>query len=256
MQNSKVIVAINKDPGAPVFEFSDLAVVGDVHTVVPQARRAPAGPQGRVMARPADFPPPFQADRFVARADRPGGRPASRSASSWSGPGPPGLACAIRFGQLLEEDPEIAERLGEVPLAILEKGKQPGSHLLSGAVVNPRSLRQLFGRVPAGIDDIPTYGRCPASPSTCSPDGGRSRSRLRRPCAIAATSSSRCRSSGAGWPNGPRRPVPWSCPRRRRQALLVSDGRVVGVRTGDKGRGADGEELGELRTRHATSWPR
>ena len=36
MQNSKVIVSINKDPNAPIFEFSDLAVVGDVHTVVPQ----------------------------------------------------------------------------------------------------------------------------------------------------------------------------------------------------------------------------
>jgi len=36
MQNSKVIVAINKDPGAPVFEFSDLAVVGDVHAIVPK----------------------------------------------------------------------------------------------------------------------------------------------------------------------------------------------------------------------------
>jgi electron transfer flavoprotein alpha subunit len=35
MQNAKVIVAINKDPNAPIFEFSDLAVVGDVHTVVP-----------------------------------------------------------------------------------------------------------------------------------------------------------------------------------------------------------------------------
>jgi electron transfer flavoprotein alpha subunit len=35
MQNSKVIVAINKDAGAPIFEFSDLSVVGDVHTIVP-----------------------------------------------------------------------------------------------------------------------------------------------------------------------------------------------------------------------------
>jgi electron transfer flavoprotein alpha subunit len=36
MQNSKAIVAINKDPNAPIFEFSDLAVVGDVHTIVPK----------------------------------------------------------------------------------------------------------------------------------------------------------------------------------------------------------------------------
>lgn len=36
MQNSKAIVAINKDPSAPIFEFSDLAVVGDVHTIVPK----------------------------------------------------------------------------------------------------------------------------------------------------------------------------------------------------------------------------
>jgi electron transfer flavoprotein alpha subunit len=35
MQNAKVIVAINKDPSAPIFEFSDVAVVGDVHTIVP-----------------------------------------------------------------------------------------------------------------------------------------------------------------------------------------------------------------------------
>jgi electron transfer flavoprotein alpha subunit len=36
MQNSKTIVAINNDPHAPIFEFSDLAVVGDVHAVVPE----------------------------------------------------------------------------------------------------------------------------------------------------------------------------------------------------------------------------
>ncbi len=36
MQSSKLVVAVNKDPSAPIFDFSDLAVVGDVHTIVPQ----------------------------------------------------------------------------------------------------------------------------------------------------------------------------------------------------------------------------
>jgi electron transfer flavoprotein alpha subunit len=36
MQSSGVIIAINKDPNAPIFEFSDLGVVGDVHQVVPK----------------------------------------------------------------------------------------------------------------------------------------------------------------------------------------------------------------------------
>jgi electron transfer flavoprotein alpha subunit len=36
MQGSSVIVAVNKDPNAPIFEYSDLAVVGDVHEIAPR----------------------------------------------------------------------------------------------------------------------------------------------------------------------------------------------------------------------------
>src|SRR5690606_29404629 len=36
MQTSKNIVAVNKDPEAPIFELADFGVVGDLHTVAPQ----------------------------------------------------------------------------------------------------------------------------------------------------------------------------------------------------------------------------
>jgi electron transfer flavoprotein alpha subunit len=35
MQTSKLVVAVNKDPEAPIFELSDFGVVGDLHTLLP-----------------------------------------------------------------------------------------------------------------------------------------------------------------------------------------------------------------------------
>jgi electron transfer flavoprotein alpha subunit len=36
MQSSGTIISINKDANAPIFEYSDLGVVGDLHTIVPK----------------------------------------------------------------------------------------------------------------------------------------------------------------------------------------------------------------------------
>jgi electron-transferring-flavoprotein dehydrogenase len=161
------------------------------------------------------------------------------------GAGPAGLACAVRLGQLLENAPEIRERIGEVPVAVLEKGKQPGSHLLSGAVVNPRALRRLFkGR--KRIDELPFYGSVEhesvyfltpnralpiPTPPTMKNDGNIvvSISELGRWLAQEAEAG------GA-----------MILPETPAEKLLAADGRVQGVRTGDKGRGRDGQELGNF----------
>src|ERR671937_2044703 len=75
------------------------------------------------------------------------------------GGGPAGLSCAIRLTQLLEEEPALAESLGEVPVAVVEKGKTTGSHLLSGAMMEPSAMRKLFPDL--SEEDWPTYGPVP-----------------------------------------------------------------------------------------------
>ena len=191
--------------------------------------------------RPADFPPPFDVAEVIAAPTDP---PDERIDVGLLvvGAGPAGLACAIRFGQLLEDAPKLAERLGDVPVAVVEKGKQPGSHLLSGAVVNPRALRRLF-RGRKKLEDLPFYGpveaesvyfltpksktRIPAPP-TMRNHGNyvASLSQLGRFLAQEAESA------GAT-----------ILPETAAERLLVEGGRVLGIRTGDKGRGRSGEQL-------------
>ena len=46
MQNSENIVAINKDSNAPIFDFSDLGIVGDLHKILPKLTEAVKAKKG------------------------------------------------------------------------------------------------------------------------------------------------------------------------------------------------------------------
>jgi electron-transferring-flavoprotein dehydrogenase len=191
---------------------------------------------------PADYPPPFAPSDAIAAPTDPVDERIEVGVLIVGG-GPAGLACAIRLGQLLEGSPETAERLGEVPVAIVEKGKSPGSHLLSGAVVNPRALRRLFkGRLT--MNDVPNYGEVHGEAVYLLTKGAA----LRIPppptmrnhgnwvvsvSQLARFLAEQAESGGAA-----------VLPETDAQKLLVADGRVQGIRTGDKGRGRDAQQLG------------
>src|SRR3989304_2745226 len=96
---------------------------------------------------PADFKPPVAPDEFVTGiTDKPEDQ--IQVGILFVGAGPASLAGAIRLAQLLEDEPELMGSLGEIPIAIMEKGKYPGAHLASGAVINPIAFRKLFPKLP------------------------------------------------------------------------------------------------------------
>jgi len=64
------------------------------------------------------------------------------------GGGPAGLAGAIELARLVQKDNEDGNGLGEINIAVLEKAGSLGEHCLSGAVVNPISIKQLFPDLP------------------------------------------------------------------------------------------------------------
>src|SRR3954464_9863324 len=156
------------------------------------------------------------------------------------GGGQAGLACAIRLLQLLEDDPDLTERLGEVPVAVIEKGKVAGAHQLSGAVMNPSSIRELFPE----DDSWPHYGQVEGESVRFMLNSRRSlplkpvpppfRNHGNYVVAVAELNrwlAERAEEAGA-----------YILSETSGQKLLVEDGVVRGVRTGDKGRDKEGGE--------------
>jgi electron-transferring-flavoprotein dehydrogenase len=192
---------------------------------------------------PVEFPPPVDsAKEFVGAPTDPEDERIEVGVAIVGG-GPAGLACAIRLSQLLAEDEALLESLGEVPIALVEKGRNPGSHLLSGAMMNPSAMRRLFPDLPEA--DWPTYGavdrdavyllpnRKAAIPLKPTPPPFRNHgNHVTSVAQLGRWLAEKAEEAGV-----------YVLGETAAAKLLVEDGRVVGVRSGDKGRGRDGEEL-------------
>lgn len=100
--------------------------------------------------RPADFQPELPVDQLVV-AEAP--NEAVELDVLFVGAGPAGLAGAIELANLARRDAEAGGELGDIGIGVLEKAEALGEHSLSGAVVNPRALRELLPDV--ALADLP-----------------------------------------------------------------------------------------------------
>jgi electron-transferring-flavoprotein dehydrogenase len=162
------------------------------------------------------------------------------------GAGPAGLGGAIHLANLIERhDKSIAagapgKKLGEVSIAVLEKSKHVGAHGLSGAVMDPRALREL-------MPDFRERG-CPISSEVTADDvyflwdGGQVRLPLVPPMLDNHGNMVLSLGSLAAWMAGiAEEKGVMVVPEMPAASPIVEGGRLLGVLTGDKGLTRHGE---------------
>jgi electron-transferring-flavoprotein dehydrogenase len=198
---------------------------------------------------PADFPPPVDVDKEFVKRGLDGEDERIEIGVAIVGGGTAGLACANRLLQLLADDPETLEKLGEVPVAVVEKAKTCGGHNLSGAVMRPGPLEELFPELSREQwrQEGFAFGEVEKEAIYLLPNG---KSKLRIPppppqknhgnevisvAALCRYMQAQAEEAGA-----------YMLTETSAAQLIVEDGAVVGVRSGDKGRGKEGEELGNF----------
>ena len=193
---------------------------------------------------PAGFPPPVEPEKEFLKRTLDAEDERIEIGVAIVGGGTAGLACANRLLQLLAEDPETMEKLGEVPVAVIEKAKTCGGHNLSGAVMRPEALEELFPDLSREQwrQEGFAFGEVKKEAIYLLPNGKR---KLRIPPPPpqrnhgneVVSVSALCRYLQAqAEENGA-----YLLTETSAAQLIVEDGAVVGVRSGDKGRGKDGE---------------
>ncbi|HTW13157.1 MAG TPA: electron-transfer flavoprotein:ubiquinone oxidoreductase [Solirubrobacteraceae bacterium] len=195
---------------------------------------------------PSEFPPPVDSQaEFIKRSLDPEDEIIEVGVAIVGG-GTAGLAAANRLLQLLADDPELLESLGEVPVAVIEKAKTCGGHIMSGAVMRPEPLQALFpelsredwrrerfafGEVTKeAVYVVPNEKRAIKVPTP--PNFKNHGNEVISVAALARYQQRVAEEGGA-----------YVLTETAATQLIVEDGAVVGVRSGDKGRGRDGEPL-------------
>src|SRR3954447_17528316 len=194
---------------------------------------------------PIEFPPPVQPDKEFITGLTDAEDERIEVGVVIVGGGPGGLACANRLMQLLAEDEGLMESLGDVPVALIEKGARPGSHLLSGGMMHPSAMKRLFPDLPE--EDWPTFGtvekdrvyfmtRKHAVPLLPTPPPFRNHgNHVTSVAQLGRFLGQQAEDAGV-----------YILPETAAYRLIVEDGKVLGVRTGDKGLGPDGKPLGNF----------